>query len=386
MKKIMRANLIDRNWGLDNVQRLHHNEAVCCFVPDYVFEQVIRDGSREERDKAIHILKLSERLRSQRHFVSATDPRRFGIGGHTERRRVVYDMHNIGDDNLLPGDPVRYEDSTDTGDSNVDKCFNHTGSVYDFYNQIFSRNSIDGEGMAMYSSVHFDEDLDNAFWNGRQMTYGNGGGGFIKPGTLTDLIVVAHELTHGVTQYESNLAYSGQPGGLNESMSDVFAIMCDQWVNKQTVNDSHWLIGKDIMVRGGALRSMKNPGGAHPGDRQVSHVRDYREGMGPHQCSGIPNKAFYTACMKVGGNSYETIGKIWYIALKDRLSRLSQFQDAANHTYTIAAELFGEDSNEQKAVASGWSEVGVEARKPTVEEITVGRKKLLSKIDSRLGT
>ena len=82
----------------------------------------------------------------------------------------------------------------------------------------------------------------------------------------------------------------------------------------------------------------------------------------------------------------ENIGRIWYIALKDRLSRYSQFQDAANHTYAIAAELFGEDGKEQKAVASGWSEVGVEASKPTVEEIIVGRKKLLSKIDSRLGT
>ena len=378
----MRANLMNRNKRVHNI---HHHEAVCCFVPDDVFEQVIRDGTREERDKAVHMLKISERLRSQRHFITTIDPKRFGIGGHTERRRVVYDMHNIGDDNLLPGDPVRYEDSTDTGDSDADKCFNYTGSVYDFYRQIFSRNSLDGEGMVLHSSVNFDETLDNAFWNGRQMTYGNGGGGSMKEGRLTDLVVVAHELTHGVTQYEANLAYSGQPGGLNESMSDVFAIMCDQWINKQTVNDSHWLIGKDIMVRGEALRSMKNPGSANPGDRQVSHVRDYREGMGPHQCSGIPNKAFYTACMKLGGNSYESIGKIWYIALKDRLSRYSQFQDAANHTYTIAGEIFSEGGKEQKAVASGWSEVGVEATKPTMEDIIVERKKLLSKIDARLG-
>lgn len=374
---------MNRNKRLHNIQ--HHHEAVCCFVPDYLFEQVIREGTGEEKDKAIHMLKISERLRSQRHFITTIDPRRFGIGGHAERRRVVYDMHNIGDDNLLPGDPVRYENSKDTGDSDVDKCFHNTGSVYDFYKQIFSRNSLDGEGMVLYSSVNFDETLDNAFWNGRQMTYGNGGGGSMKEGRLTDLIVVAHELTHGVTQYEANLAYSGQPGGLNESMSDVFAIMCDQWINKQTVNDSHWMIGKDIMVRGDALRSMKNPGSAHPGDRQVSHVRDYRVGMGPHQCSGIPNKAFYTACMKVGGNSYESIGKIWYIALKDRLSRLSQFQDAANHTYAIAGESFGEGGKEQQAVASGWSEVGVEAKKPTMEEIIVERKKLLSKIDTRLG-
>jgi Zn-dependent metalloprotease len=384
-EKSMRAkNLMDGNRKLHNIR--HYYEAVCCFVPDYVFEQVITDGTREEKEKAIHMLKISERLRSQRHFITAIEPKRFGVAGHAGKRRIVYDMHNIGDDNLLPGDPVRYEDSKDTGNSDVDKCFNHTGSVYDFYNQIFSRNSIDGEGMVLYSSVHFDEDLDNAFWNGRQMTYGDGGGGSMKAGSLTDLIVVAHELTHGVTQYEANLAYSGQPGGLNESMSDVFAIMCDQWVNKETVNDSHWLIGKDIMVRGDALRSMKNPGTAHPGDRQVSHVRDYREGMGPHQSSGIPNKAFYTASMKVGGNSYESIGMIWYIALKDRLSRYSQFQDAANHTYSIAGEFFGEGSKEQEAVASGWSEVGVEARKPTMEEIIVERKELLSRIDSRLGT
>jgi Zn-dependent metalloprotease len=384
-EKSMRAkNLMDGNRKLHNIR--HHYEAVCCFVPDYVFEQVITDGTREEKEKAIHMLKISERLRSQRHFITAIEPKRFGVAGHAGKRRIVYDMHNIGDDNLLPGDPVRYEDSKDTGNSDVDKCFNHTGSVYDFYNQIFSRNSIDGEGMVLYSSVHFDEDLDNAFWNGRQMTYGDGGGGSMKAGRLTDLIVVAHELTHGVTQYEANLAYSGQPGGLNESMSDVFAIMCDQWVNKETVNDSHWLIGKDIMVRGDALRNMKNPGTAHPGDRQVSHVRDYREGMGPHQSSGIPNKAFYTASMKVGGNSYESIGMIWYMALKDRLSRYSQFQDAANHTYSIAGEFFGEGSKEQEAVASGWSEVGVEARKPTMEEIIVERKELLSRIDSRLGT
>ena len=382
-EKIIRENIMNRNKRIHNIH--HHPEAVCCFVPDYLFEQVIKEGTNEERDKAVHILKLSERLRAQRHFLTTIDPKRFGIGGHTERRRVVYDMHNIGDDNLLPGDPVRYEDSSDIGDSCVDKCYNNTGLVYDFYKQVFSRNSLDNEGMVLHSSVHFDEELDNAFWNGRQMTYGDGGGGFIKAGTLTDLIVIAHELTHGVTQYEANLRYSGQSGGLNESMSDVFAIMCDQWVNKQSSHDSHWLIGKDMMVRGEALRNMKNPGSAHPGDRQISHIRDFREGMGPHTSSGIPNKVFYTACTKVGGNSYDSIGKIWYIALKDRLSVLSTFQDAANHTYTVAGEVYGDSSKEQEAVALGWSEVGVEAKKPTIEEIIVERKNLLHKIDARLG-
>src|SRR5215204_5969621 len=137
-KKQFRTNHISWNKRLHNIQQ---HKAICSFVPDYLFEQAIRDGTSEERDKAVYTLKKSERLRAQRSLISRMDAPRFGIGGHTERRRVVYDMHNIGDDNLLPGDPVRYEDSEDTGDSEIDKCFNHTGSVYDFYNQIFSRNS-----------------------------------------------------------------------------------------------------------------------------------------------------------------------------------------------------------------------------------------------------
>lgn len=362
-----------------------NHKTFCSMVPDDVFEYVIREGNKEERDKAIHMLKISARLRGARHFLTAIDPKRFGVSGHVQRRRVVYDMQRIGDDNLLPGKPVRYEDSQNTSDFDVDKCFNHTGIVYEFYKNMFSRNSMDDEGMVLHSSVHFDEEYDNAFWNGRQMVYGDGGGGFIKKGSLTDLTVVTYELTHGVTQYEANLIYSGQSGGLNESMSDVFAIMCDQWFNKQTVSDSHWLIGKDMMIRGDALRSMKNPGTAHPADKQIFHIRDYREGMGPHTCSGLPNKAFYTASIKNGGKAHDSIGKVWYIVLIDRLRRTSTFQDAANHTYNVAGDLFGRESKEQNAVYDGWKEVGIEAHQPSVEDLMVEKQKLLSKIDSRLG-
>ena len=99
------------------------------------------------------------------------------------------------------------------------------------------RNSMDDNGMAMHSSIHFGVDFDNALWTGNQMVYGDGSDLFLKKGLVaSNLTVTAHELTHGVTDYEANLVYRGQPGALNEHMSDVFAIMCDQWFNKQLMN------------------------------------------------------------------------------------------------------------------------------------------------------
>jgi Zn-dependent metalloprotease len=206
----------------------------------------------------------------------------------------------------------------------------------------------------------------------------------MKIGTLTDLIVIGHELTHGVTQYEANLIYSGESGGLNEHMSDAFAIMCDQWVNKQTADDSHWLIGKDMMVKGKALRSMEKPGTAHPSDRQISSYRDYTEGMGPHTSSGIANKAFCLACKKVGGYAWEKLGIVWYVTLKDKLRDASTFQEAANFTFRVAGDLFGDGSKEQEAVIDGWSQVAIEAKNPNVTDLLVDRGTLLKRIDARL--
>jgi hypothetical protein len=136
------------------------------------------------------------------------------------------------------------------------------------------RNSIDDNGMEMNSSVHFGVDFDNAVWTGNQMVYGDGSDLLFKKGSVaSNLSVTAHELTHGVTDHEANLVYRGQPGALNEHMSDVFAIMCDQWVNKHTVDESSWLIGKDMLIEGQALRSLKQPGTAYPSDKQIGHMQ-----------------------------------------------------------------------------------------------------------------
>src|SRR5678816_1031186 len=100
--------------------------------------------------------------------------------------------------------------------------------------------------MTMISSIHYGVRYNNAFWNGSQMTYGDGDGSiFLDFSNAND--VIGHELTHGVTQYSLQLNYTNDAGGLNESLSDCFGSMFRQWEENQTVKQADWLIGKDIM-------------------------------------------------------------------------------------------------------------------------------------------
>ena len=359
---------------------MNPSSSYCFIIPPDLLYQIIKEGTSEQKDKAIRTLELSESLRTQRSILSKLGGSLLRVAGHQQKRRIVYDAKHSDYVFSLPGEPKRYEDTQDIGDKDVDRCFNNTGLVYDFYKEVFMRNSIDDNGMAMHSSVHFGVDFDNAIWTGNQMVYGDGSDLFLKKGSVaSNLTVTAHELTHGVTDNEANLVYRGQPGAMNEHMSDVFAIMCDQWFNKHTVAESSWLIGKDMLVEGQALRSIKEPGTAYPSDKQISHIEDYHVGMRIHYSSGIPNRAFYLTCNEIGNNSYswEKAGKVWYIALKDRLREYSRFQDAADLLFDIAGSVFGKDSKEQNAVYKGWEAVGIIPREegPNLVKV-IGEKRI----------
>jgi len=91
--------------------------------------------------------------------------------------------------------------------------------MYDLCKGVYERNSIDDHCMIMISTVHYERDYNNAFWDYKQMVYGDGD--IFKQFTKS-IDVIAHELTHGITQYEAGLVYWDQPGALNEHMSDVF--------------------------------------------------------------------------------------------------------------------------------------------------------------------
>jgi Zn-dependent metalloprotease len=224
--------------------------------------------------------------------------------------------------------------------------------------------------MTLVSTVHYQKDYDNAFWDGQQMVYGDGDGDLFNRFTVA-VDVIGHELTHGVTEHTSNLTYSGQPGALNESWSDVFGSLVKQWQLGQSASEADWLIGQGLFtskVNGAALRSMKDPGAAYDDpvlgkDPQPAHMRDYvttlEDAGGVHINSGIPNHAFFLASVAMGGFAWERAGRIWYVAARDRFTSETDFQGAARLTHAVAGELYGSGSDEQKAVQYGWESVGL---------------------------
>lgn len=218
--------------------------------------------------------------------------------------------------------------------------------------------------------MHYGTRFENALWNGRQLVFGDGDGRIFKRFTAS-VDVIAHELTHGVTQYAAALGYAGQTGALNEHLSDAFGSMVKQYKLDQTADASDWLIGGEIFgpgVQGHAVRSLAFPGTAYDDpvlgrDPQPSHMRDYvvttDDNGGVHINSGILNHGFYLAAMSLGGKTWEVLGRIWYAALTDRLKPEADFADFTRATVDIAGELYGNGGRVQRAIAEAWSDVGL---------------------------
>src|ERR1700724_3217828 len=346
----------------------------CCFiVPPHMLQRLAASGDPALAETAGRTLRLTQSLVAFRAQLSTGAPspaalKRQGL------RRQVFDCQGTND---LPGDPVRSEtDTTPNRDRAVNEAFDNAGTTWDFYNKIFGRESVDNHGKTLVSSVHYGENYDNAFWNGQQMVYGDGAGVIFKRFT-TAVDVIAHELTHGVTQFTAQLAYQDQPGALNESMSDAFGSMVKQWALGQTVDQADWLIGAAIMapgVNGRALRDMANPGTAFDDpnlgkDSQPGHMKDYvqttSDNGGVHTNSGIPNRAFVLAARAIGGHSWEKTGKIWYVTLTERLTGTADFAKCATETVSVARDLFPADSSIAAKVAKAWTDVGVLEEAPS---------------------
>ncbi len=334
-----------------------------CILPPHMLQEIARRGKDRHRAWAQQTMKITEEFRGWREAPKAV---RHGPSA-TKKRRAIYDARNGV---KLPGVPVRKEGDPPTRDPAVNEAYDVAGATYDLFREVFQRNSIDGRGMRLNSTVHYGKRYDNAFWNGHQMVYGDGDGELFRRFTKA-IDVIAHELTHGVTRHEAKLLHRGESGALNESFSDVFGSLVKQRVLGQTADEADWLMGQGLFkpkVRGVAVRSMKAPGTAYDDpvigkDLQPAHMKHYKDIKtdkgGVHINSGIPNHAFYLVAMELGGYAWETAGRIWYIALRDRLGRRSTFRDAANSTFQVAADLFGAKSREQKAVRKAWRAVGL---------------------------
>jgi bacillolysin len=232
--------------------------------------------------------------------------------------------------------------------------------VYEIYKSRFNRNSFDNTGGSLINVVHYKINLNNAFWNGMFMTYGDGDGVMFS-NLAGGFDVIAHEMTHGVTNKTANLIYELQPGALNEAVSDIFASIADS---------TNWMIGEDVYtpaIVGDALRNMQDPHNGHlSGDPewQPAHMSEFvflandsdHDHGGVHVNSGIINKSFYNLASVIGRSKG---GLIWYRALTVYLTNNSQFIDSRTACLNAAKDLFGSGSTEETAVGNAFSAVGI---------------------------
>jgi Zn-dependent metalloprotease len=353
-----------------------------CIIPPDILKRVVENGTDRQRQWALEELTEASRLRGQRDVAGFIAP--FATIAAGTKRRTIYDAAST---TALPGTLVRGEGDPSNGDVAADEAYDGSGTTYDFFKKVYERNSVDDTGMRLDSTVHYGVGYANAFWNGRQMVYGDGDGEIFNRFT-TAIDVIAHELTHGVTQFEAGLIYEGQSGALNEHFSDVFGSLVKQYRNNQQANQADWLIGAGLFtanVHGDAIRSMKAPGTAYDDpligrDPQPAHMDDFVETSedngGVHINSGIPNKAFYELATALGGYAWDAAGTIWYVTLRDRLRPTSEFQYCAEQTASVAADLYGRNSIEHKAVKAAWRSVGINivapAKKSRFDTLHVG--------------
>ncbi|MFL5358547.1 M4 family metallopeptidase [Archangium sp.] len=277
--------------------------------------------------------------------------------------RKVYSANN---GTTLPGTLKRSEGGAATGDAHVDGNYTKLGGTYDCYKNNFGRDSYNGLGATLISSVHYSTNYVNAYWDGTQMVYGDADG--VQSGMLgLSADVTTHELTHAVTSSESNLTYSGESGGLNEAMSDIFGAYCESYASGTwSTSNAVFMVGDDIWTpatAGDALRYLYDP--AKDGVSKDFWV----SGVGSadvHYSSGIANLAFKLlstggthprgkSTINVTGIGVQAAGAIFYKANVDLMTASTTFAQAKTYTEQAATAL----GYPVASVTQAWQAVGV---------------------------
>jgi Zn-dependent metalloprotease len=273
--------------------------------------------------------------------------------------------------------PVRVE-GDEVGDpdehADVGSAYDFAGATYDLFSDVLGRDSIDGAGMPIVQTVRYCEPgfacpYDNAFWDGSQAVYGEG--------WATD-DVVAHELTHGVTQHTANLFYYYQSGAINESMSDIFGEITDIKRNLNTATEQ-WLVGEESPV--GAIRDMENPPAFNDPDRVLSALYwdDPGDAGGVHINSGIGNKAAYLIAdgATFNGETVQALGvdkaaRVHYRALTTLLRSASDYRDLAVALPAACDALVGVNGPGGTISTSDCAQVRAAVRATEMAELPVG--------------
>lgn len=345
----------------------------CTIVPPHVLDKLSQSDDPVVAEPARRTLEADGARRVRRRVTALAYTPDVPLTAEpvpAKPHRTLYDCRHR---TFLPGHKVRDEGDDATQDASVNRAYAGLGATFELLLTAYGRSSIDGKGLPLIGSVHYDRQYNNAFFDGEQMVFGDGDGEIFLDFTVA-IDVIGHELAHGLTQYTANLVYEGQPGALNESVSDVFGSLVKQHSLGQSAEQADWLIGAGLLaprVSGVALRSMKAPGTAYDDDvlgkdPQPASMDDYIEtdedNGGVHLNSGIPNRAFYLLATALGGNAWERAGQIWFDVLTGgELAQDAGFTDFARLTVAAARSRF-EEGDEVDAVLKAWSEVGVPTR------------------------
>ena len=255
--------------------------------------------------------------------------------------------------------------------------------TFDYYKNVLGRNGIWNTGAGARSRVHYGNAYVNAFWDGTQMTYGDGSG---NTHPLTSIDVAAHEMSHGVTENTAGLNYSGDAGGLNEATSDIFGTAVEWYANSPS-DVPDYLIGEKININGNGtpLRYMDKPSkdGSSP-DCWSTNTKN----LDPHYSSGALNHWFFMAAegsgaKTINGVAYNSpvcggaaavtgagrtnIEKVWYRTLSTKLTSGSTYASARNGAIASAKELYGATSQTCKSVEAAFTAIAVPAGTETCD-------------------
>lgn len=303
---------------------------------------------------------------NKRYLIDATKSMFIAAGSSIPNGTMKGVIATRNQNNVYDGPLSHITSTTNTfNDANAVSAHVNSAICYDYYLNTFNRNSIDGAGGSINVVVNVtDEDgaMDNAYWNGTAMFWGNGNTVFSPLAQSLD--VAGHEMTHGVVENTAGLIYENESGALNESFSDIFGVMMDR---------DEWGIGDGIMLAGqsptGLLRDLSDPhNGSSDGDDwwQPNHYSERSTGSedngGVHKNSGIPNFAFYKFATHPDV-SKEVAEQVFYYTLRDRLTSSSRFIDLR---LAVIAEATEYNTPEVVAAAKeAFDAVGITSGNPT---------------------
>jgi Zn-dependent metalloprotease len=257
-------------------------------VPPYILENIIRNGSTDERKWAKKTLQFDQQFRQQRASIMGQTQPDNQSQVQTQEEKLPCDhltrkVFTADNKRKTPGRLLRDENTPPVGDDAIDELHDALKLTYRFFCEVFARPTIEGDS-TLEATAHYGVNFANAFWesSGKRVVFGDGDGRYFERFSVA-LEVIAHEMTHGLIEAETRLEYRSQPGALCESLADVFGCLVKQYTLNQTVQQADWLMGVGVYtsaVQGIALRSLGQPGTAYDDpvlgkDPQPAHMRDF---------------------------------------------------------------------------------------------------------------